>query len=1394
MNYNYFINNLLLLQYFYPNFGYDIYPQHYMILTSTQLYRWFTNQFIYYYYNSITKQSNYIKRKLQPKTTDYYKGRKLAKRSRTTKHKLLEHNRTSHTIGTGTRNHINAFNSIAGCNDFLTFDSDSFPIIMDTGASCAMSMDKNDFIELTPHSCTISGLGNLDVQGRGTIKWNIITDDGDSSTLIWRNALYVPDLPIRLASPQQFLKQQYYKDKKSHYYGTKDSFKLSWNGMSLTIPYHPDSLMPIFYTRPGGDTYAYLSGTQNYREFNPPDSRDDESPEREKDSFDVEIDTTNTKNSIEKHEPNTPRITINYNETLSKAQRDLMHWHHKLGHRNMQDIQRLASLGFLPKHIANVPIPICQACQFGKAHAQPTGKKPIVDPNTKLQPGDLVHVDQAISSVPGRCLLHSGKPTNQTWKVVTIFKDHASKKVFAEFQRSTDAKETIQSKRRLESEAHQHGIKIKKYRADNGIFKSNAFIEDIEKLGQTIDYCGVGAHHQNGIAERTIRTIVESARTLLLHAHYKWNDTITFDLWTFALRQAVTIYNATPRKDLQWRTPNQVFAGVTDSTDAKDFNELKSMRTFGCPCYVLSTKSTNTQRKNKWTYKATKGIYLGKSRSHASNVALILNTKTKHISPQYHIVFDENFTTTGITENKMPENWDELFQAETWKANYDPNDYKTTHKLELDSNSFQQDWNNLFKIKEPSEGVWPTPQEETITKLSPASSTHSDKVSEGAKAKTPVKNTKLKQRNHKRTLKDHDVRDILDNHSRRLRRQNKRTRTRTTNLDLQALNASISELFKLPEIHNIIDNYDELNTLLDNTINELNPMAYSAAKAANPNILGHSDAMKSDDADKFWTTMLNEMERLYECDVYEIVDKSTVPAASTILRAVWSHRRKTRPDGQIYKHKSRVCADGSQQKKGIDFHETFSPVVAWSTVRFLLILALVKNLKMRQVDYVQAFTQAPLEDDVYMQIPAGFYVDNPENNNHKVIKLKKTLYGLSQASRSWFLTISAGLKSRGFRQSEIDPCLFIKDDIICLIYVDDTIFFARDDETINAMISDLQRDFDLTDEGDVEAFLGIKFQSNSKGEITMSQPGLIDSILEDVGIQATSKMHDTPATTPLLHKHEQGATRETKWDYRSVVGKLSYLCRNTRPDIEFAVHQCARFQTNPKQAHEKAIKRICRYLLKTRDKGITIKPSNDLTKLDCYVDADFAGAYTPSESHDPTLCRSRTGYVIMYANCPVLWASKLQTEIALSTVEAEYIALSTSLRELIPMRTLLLELKEILQIPEAQLQTHCTVFEDNIGAEELARTEKYRPRTKHIAIKYHHFRDHVRNGNILIQRIDTLNQLADIFTKPLNKQSFTKLRSRIQGWLSCFNKVRLQKLDHEIIDNNMTTINYSLLC
>ena len=169
---------------------------------------------------------------------------------------------------------------------------------------------------------------------------------------------------------------------------------------------------------------------------------------------------------------------------------------------------------------------------------------------------------------------------------------------------------------------------------------------------------------------------------------------------------------------------------------------------------------------------------------------------------------------------------------------------------------------------------------------------------------------------------------------------------------------------------------------------------------------------------------------------------------------------------------------------------------------------------------------------------------------------------------------------------------------------------------------------------------------------------------------------------------------------------LTYLARHTRPDIEYAVHQCARFQNKPKKPHANAIKRICRYLLGTRDKGICFSPNGILTHLECYVDADFAGNYTSETCEDPNSVKSRTGCVIKYAGCPIIWFSRLQQEITLSTTEAEYVALSTAAREVLPLRELVLEIKDILNIPETELLIRCTLFEDNKGAEELANSKE----------------------------------------------------------------------------------------
>jgi hypothetical protein len=325
------------------------------------------------------------------------------------------------------------------------------------------------------------------------------------------------------------------------------------------------------------------------------------------------------------------------------------------------------------------------------------------------------------------------------------------------------------------------------------------------------------------------------------------------------------------------------------------------------------------------------------------------------------------------------------------------------------------------------------------------------------------------------------------------------------------------------------------------------------------------------------------------------------------------------------------------------------------------------------------------------------------------------------------------------------------------------LLFSKTDATLDALTTSLKQDFIMTVEGDVGAYLGIDIRGHSDGRLEMVQPGLIRKIIADCGLQDSSHTHNTPSETKILQRDPHGAPREHTWNYRSIIGMLTYLSVTTRPDIAYSVHQCARFSTCPKRSHELAARRIVCYLKGTADKGYFLQPSSNKT-LDCYVDADFAGNWTPITSADPSSAKSRTGYVIMFANCPLLWASKLQTEVALSTTEAEYIALSQAMHDLIPLRALLQDITSVTKIPIGNSTTYSTVFEDNKSCVELIKAPKMNPRMRHIAIKYHHFRDHVHRGFIQFQWIDTARQIADIITKPLAESKFTFLRERFLGW------------------------------
>jgi histone deacetylase 1/2 len=306
--------------------------------------------------------------------------------------------------------------------------------------------------------------------------------------------------------------------------------------------------------------------------------------------------------------------------------------------------------------------------------------------------------------------------------------------------------------------------------------------------------------------------------------------------------------------------------------------------------------------------------------------------------------------------------------------------------------------------------------------------------------------------------------------------------------------------------------------------------------------------------------------------------------------------------------------------------------------------------------------------------------------------------------------------------------------------------------------------FMLKVEDSVAGFLGILMETKDNGTIELTQPGLIERIITVTGLTEGQEKF-TPADTKPLGKDPEGPQCEERWSYPSVVGMLMYVASNTRPDVAFAVHQCARFTHCPKRSHEKAIKRIVRYLKGTKTKGMVMTPSNDLS-LDMYADADFAGLWNAEDVNDPICLQSRKGCIITLGKSPVLWASKLQTEISLSTAEAEYIALSTGMRALLPLRRLIQEIAESLGVTRDEVSKVSCVWEDNNAALTIANSPylNMTPRTKSIAVKYHWFRQHLIPGEIEVVRIDTKVQKADIFTKGLAKQEFESKRKMITGW------------------------------
>ena len=346
--------------------------------------------------------------------------------------------------------------------------------------------------------------------------------------------------------------------------------------------------------------------------------------------------------------------------SLSPLEQEWLLWHNKLNHLSRQGMIQLVYAGLLPKTFLQFrnSAPFCAYCAFGKTHRHQWRHKgssshPIRS-SSDVSLGTQVSVDQMISGQPGLLAQMSDHLTRRRISCATLFKDHFSGFTYCHLQVSSGHEETLAAKWTFEKFARSCGVQVRAYRADNGRFGEQAFRDECALQEQSIT-CGVGAHHQNGIAEACVKVSTLGARTLLLHAQRLWPEAITTMLWPFALLEHVRTINHF-NLDNAGKSPYMKFASV-DSPP-----QLSDQHPWGCPLYVLEHILQNDSKSlPKWDPRSRLGIYLGHSPAHAGSVALVLNPSTGHVSSQYQLVFDNNFSTvSNMREGTIPPNWRDL--------------------------------------------------------------------------------------------------------------------------------------------------------------------------------------------------------------------------------------------------------------------------------------------------------------------------------------------------------------------------------------------------------------------------------------------------------------------------------------------------------------------------------------------------------------------------------------------------------------------------------------------------------------------------------------------------------------------------------------------------------------
>ncbi|GLB38104.1 putative reverse transcriptase (RNA-dependent DNA polymerase) [Lyophyllum shimeji] len=513
------------------------------------------------------------------------------------------------------------------------------------------------------------------------------------------------------------------------------------------------------------------------------------------------------------------------------------------------------------------------------------------------------------------------------------------------------------------------------------------------------------------------------------------------------------------------------------------------------------------------------------------------------------------------------------------------------------------------------------------------------------------------------------------------------------------------------------------------TIDEVPDFAFLAHDHEEPTSV--AEALASDVWRKSMEAELDQLKRL---GTFEVVD---LPPDRAPIKSKWVWRVKRDGNGKFLKAKSRLVAKGFTQQPGVDYSETFAPVVRMDSLRLLLALAAAYKLKIHVVDIVGAYLNSTLQEEIYLAQPPGL-----GDGTKRVWRLLKTIYGLKQSGREWNKLLDSLFKSLGYVRLVSDQCIYIRgtgeSTVVIAVHVDDMTILALTDKLMQQVKHEISQRFGITDLGEANQIVGLHITRKPNGDIKLSQESYLSKIIQKMGLDNANPVHTPMDINVRLQKHdaEDPVNLQLRHEYQVAIGMLMWAAIATRPHIAFAIQHLSQFSQHPAHEHFTAVKRVFRYLKGTIDIGLNYSGTAfDREKIfRVFSDADWGNS--------PDDRRSISGYVCVASGGPVTWSSKKQPTVALSSMEAEYMALCHATREIIWLRSLVNELGLLANQPT-------DLITDNQSAIKSTDNPVFHARSKHIDIRHHFVRERIISNEIQIYHCVSVDNKADILTKPL---------------------------------------------